>query len=313
MQLMANGVDETLNVDYTIMRNHISGIQDNDTLTYDILNSQSIIVNFSGVFNSIITGITGGVNPTLNITGLSGVCYGNTNYPKFGFDVFLNGQKLISGYEYNVQSTGVSGFNVLVSGSEILNPDSTSIDNAELSFIPQFNNFIYLLSGVTQSISSFSGIVGFSEQVWVNGIRQSRGIDYGVVYPCSTQSGITNLSNLAYNFYNNNNNIWNFLYPVKPTGVTGVVFTPNGTTSGYLDMNLYWPNINTSVYGTGNYLQLQASINSGVSGVFYTGTNLNTAKFSISGTGHSQSVCAQLTYRNGNIVSESSPINCYNY
>lgn len=313
MQLINNGVDETLNVDYTIVRNQVSGFFDNDVLNYDILNAQSVIVNFSGSLTNPFTGTNAGANSLLYVTGVSGVNFSNPNYPKFGYDVFLNGQKLISGYEYSIQNTGVSGANVIISGTEIMNPDLSAIDTSELAFIPQFNNFLSLVSGVTQSTPTFSGFGGFSEQIWVNGIRQNKGLDYWVMYPCASQSGSSNVVNLPYLFYNNDSSYWNFSYPVKPTGATGVVFIPSGTLSGYLDMNVYWPTINVGAYASGNYLEVLSSINSGVSGLNYISTNTTGYKFTNSGTGHGQNICIQLRYKNGNIISEPSPINCFSY
>lgn len=310
MQLMSNGVAETLNVDYQIVRNKVSGFYPGDILNYDIINSQSVTVYFSGAFDNIFTGSKS--NTILNVTGVSGVCFNNNHYPNFGYDVFLNGQKLISGYEYKVLNTGTSGFYVSVSGFELLTVDGTGIDYAEIGFIPQFNNFIYCLSGVTSDTPSFSGISGFSEQIWVNGIRQVEGIDYITVTPCSTLSEAVPLVDLPFNFYNNQQ-IWNFQYPPKSVGATGAVFIPNGTTSGYLDINVYWPPLDTQNYASGNFLSAIYSVNSGVSGLLYYNTNSTGLFLSKTGTGSGQNICVQLTYRNGNIIGESSPINCFNY
>jgi hypothetical protein len=263
MQLIVNGVDETLNVDYTIVRNQVSGFYSNDVLAFDSLNSQSVIVNFSGVFNNIFTG-SSGVNSILNVTGLSGVCYSNTYYPSFGYDIFLNGQKLISGYEYGIQTTGVSGFSVNISGVEILNPTNNGIDNAELGFIPQFNNIIYFLSGVTQTTQTVTGIAGFSEQVWVNGVRQIRNIDYFIYNPCSTVSGLNNI-NLPFKFYNNDQVAWNFNYPPIILNYSGYLQTGNGNLSGFYS----WSNINSGIfisgiYPSGSFIEIWANYNSGL-------------------------------------------------
>ena len=258
MQLSSNGISETLNIDYSILRSKISGFYENDVLSYDILNSQSVVVCFSGSFNNIFTGINNGFSPILNVTGLSGISFNNINYPIFGYDLFLNGQKLISGYEYTVQNTGVSGFNVLISGMEIINPDLTAIDYAELSFIPQFNNPIYLLSGVIGTTSTLSGIYGFSEQIWVNGIRQVKNIDYSLTTPCSTESGILNMS-FPFAFYNNDS-IWNFNYP--PNGA--INYIGSLTTGIGLTGNFTWDQINNGTYTSGNYLEFWGNIlNSG--------------------------------------------------
>ena len=310
MQIVSNGLDETLNVDYQIVRNQVSGFYPGDILNYDLLNSQSVTVYFSGAFDNVFTGSM--ANTILNITGVSGICYGNVNYPDFGYDVFLNGQKLISGYEYKVLNTGTSGFYVSVSGFELWTPNGTGIDYSEIGFIPQFDNFIYLLSGVTNTENSLNSIIGFSPQIWINGIRQAEGVDYTMSTPCSTQSGTTPITNLSFNFYNNDP-IFNFQYPPKPIGATGATFTPNGTTAGYLDTRIYWPVLNTDNYASGNFLNVLNSVNNGLSGLLYYDTSSTGLFMSTSGTGHGQNFCVQLTYRNGNIVSDSSPINCFNY
>lgn len=249
MQIMSNGVAETLNVDYQIVRNQVSGFYPGDILNYDIINSQSVVVYFSGGFDNVFTGSL--ANTILNVTGVSGVCYNNANYPNFGYDVFLNGQKLISGYEYQILNTGTSGFYVSISGFELWTPNGTGIDYSEIGFIPQFGNFIYLLSGVTQNTYSFSGISGFSPQIWVNGIRQVSDVDYIKTTPCSTQSGAFYLGNLSFNFYNNDNT-WNFQYPPKANGF----FMNFITGSGVLNINTSWNLLNIGTYTSGLYLEV---------------------------------------------------------
>jgi hypothetical protein len=306
MQLINNGVDETLNVDYTIIRNQVSGFFDNDILAYDSLNSQSIILNFSGTFNNNLTGLNTGSNPYLNVTGLSGVCYSNINYPKFGYDVFLNGQKLISGYEYTVVNSGVSGFAVVISGDQIMNPDSSAIDNAELGFIPQFNNFIYFLSGVTQPTYTLSGIVGFSEQIWTNGIRQIKGVDYGITFPCFTQDNSSNLVNFPYLFYNNDGN-WNFQYPPSIINLSGYI-TGNGNLTGFYS----WNTIILNNYNSGQYLEFCGkSGNNDYNTITYLDVGASGFQWNIGQTGH-DNYCAQIRYRNNNIMGEISQY-CINY
>jgi hypothetical protein len=78
-------------------------------------------------------------------------------------------------------------------------------------------------------------------------------------------------------------------------------------------MNLYWPNIDPGVYSSGQFLEVLYSINSGVSGLNTLLTNLNTLKITNLGTGHGQIICTELRYRNGNIISEYSAINCASY
>ena len=300
MQLIGNGINETFNIDYNIVRNKVSGFYPNDFLSYDLLNSQSITVNFNGYFDNVFTGSIG-LNPILNVTGLSGINFNNINYPEFGYDIFLNGQKLISGYEFSVQNSGVSGFNIFISGGEIMNPDYNAIDNAELAFIPQFDNFIYFLSGVNQDTSIISGNFGFSEQVWINGVRQIRNIDYFLINPCSTINSISNNADLPFLFYNNDST-WNFVFPPINNG-----FSINFSTGiGILNINSVWNQINLLNYSSGQYLEVWGE--SGNNG-FYL---LNT--LDVGSTGYNwqispiihQNYAIKTRYRYNNIISDFS-------
>lgn len=299
MQLVANGVEENINIDYTIVRNQVSGFFQNDVLAFDSLNSQAYVVNFSGTFNNIFTGNSGS-NAVLNVTGLSGVCFNNIKYPTFGYDVYLNGQKLISGYEYGIQNTGISGFNVAISGSEILNPNGSGIDMSELTFVPQFSNIIYFLSGVTQTTTYLSGIVGFSEQVWVNGIRQNRGIDYNLVTPCSTQSGTNIVPILPFLFYNNNDN-WNFTYPPVMTGCNIEYFLSGGI---HFYLGFDWGHINLNNYPSGNYIELYR--NSGNGDVFVGMVNTSSTGYFWDIEFATGIFCIKTRYHNGNIIGDYS-------
>lgn len=304
MQIISNGIDETANIDYQVVRNQVSGFYPGDILNYDVINSQAVTVYFSGGFDNVFTGSI--VNTILNITGISGVCYGNTNYPNFGYDVFLNGQKLISGSEYQVLNTGVSGFYVSISGFELWTPNGTGIDYSEIGFVPQFNKFIYLLSGVTAMTNSLNSIVGFTPQIWVNGVRQAEGIDYTKITPCSTQSGITPITNLSYNFYNNDPT-FNFQYPPVITGFTGT-YLPIGGPYAFS-----WSTPNLNAYQSGNFIECYAQVNNSgfnlVQNLRTTTTNyIVRASNAPHGTG-----CIQLRYRNGNIIGEMSSPCCVSY
>ena len=310
MQIMSNGLAETINVDYQIVRNQVSGFYPGDILNYDILNSQSVVVYFSGGFDNVFTGSM--ANTILNVTGVSGVCYGNTNYPNFGYDVFLNGQKLISGYEYSVFNTGTSGFYVSISGFELWTVGGTGINYSEIGFIPQFNNFIYVLSGVTQTTPVFSGISGFSEQIWVNGIRQIEGVDYITVSPCSTQSGAFYLGNLPFNFYNNDNT-WNFQYPPVPQNISGQLLAP-----GLLRVGRFsWSPINLNGYESGNYIEFYGQINgSGYNKIGTTSTSATSYNwlFGYLPSGIPTGLyCGKVRYVNNTIVGEMSDVYCITF
>lgn len=246
IQLIANGLNETLNTDYAIVRNQVSGFDSYDVLSYDVLVNSSIVTAYSGYWNgtSRILMSGGGFFPSdaqyfedttnftgiIKITGLSGVCVSNPFYPSFGYDLHMNGQKLISGLHYEVVGSGDNGFVVSLSGNNlpalIIYPDYdvtgggpisvSEVEDSELAFIPEFSGFIQTRIDVTGDDFSFGNFTGFGEQVWVNGIRQLASLDYQKVYPCSMITGQFNAPNLdfiAYDSEAGNDTLWNINVP----------------------------------------------------------------------------------------------------
>lgn len=269
IQLIANGLNETLGTDYYILRNEISGYSPpDDVLSYDILSAPPIITAYSGYWNDIsrLQMSGGGFFPSapqyfenttnfsgiIKITGLSGICISNPFYPLFGYDLHINGQKLISGVHYNIVTSGTSGFVINLSGTQLPalivyglyditggGPTGVSfVDDNELAFIPEFSGFQETLINVTGDGFSYGPITGFGEQIWINGIRQLRDLDYTKIYPCSAITGVFKPPVLDFILYNSDQSegIWNLNRPpalknissVFSISSTGLLATYNG-------------------------------------------------------------------------------------
>lgn len=258
IQLIANGLNETFGVDYTVSRNALSGYYLDDVLSYDVLIAPSIVTAYSGYWNdtsklqmsgavffpsapqyfenSNFTGI-------VKITGLSGICVSNPFYPAFGYDLHMNGQKLISGMHYDVVASGGNGFVISLSGKNLpalsvgglYDPTGGGpigidyVDDSELAFIPEFSGFIKTRIDVATGSNSFGNFTGFGEQVWVNGVRQLRDLDYVKVNPCSLITGTFNPPVLDFILYDSDatSSMWNMQLPPTITGVSGADFSMN--------------------------------------------------------------------------------------
>ena len=258
IQVIGNGLNETLGIDYYVSRNQISGFTLADILSYDVIVAPAIVTAYSGYWNDtskiLMSGggyypsapqyleSTGNFSGIVKVTGISGVCFSNPFYPVFGYDLHMNGQKLISGMHYSVVTSGTSGFVVSLSGLKlpplVVYPiyDITgggpiavsSVDDNELAFIPEFSGFQQFRVDVTGDGFTFGPITGFGEQVWVNGIRQLRNLDYKKVYPCSMITGSFNPPVLDFNMYDStagNDSLWNLAIPPQLILATGADFT----------------------------------------------------------------------------------------
>jgi hypothetical protein len=303
--LVGNGLEETSGIDYNIVRTQIAGFDANDTLSYDIVNNQSVTIFICG------SGI--GTMSTINITGLGAICTGNLNYPNFGYDIYMNGQKLLSGYQYNISLTGTSGFSISITGDEIIDNigGNFSIETSEIKFIQQYNGFSGLFSGVNYTTDFINGLAGFSEQIWVNGIRQTKNVDYLKLLPCSTISGEGNIDNLNFNFYNNDsNNTFNLIYP--PSGNINYMST-TGISGSYLNLNYNWTIMNLNGYPSGTYLQFFGSSGSGNYNLISTLDVASTGYiWQISPIIH-QNYSIKTRYRNGNVLGYYSSGYSINY
>lgn len=251
VQLIGNGLVETRNVDYQVIKNQISGFYEDDVLGYDLFTGSSYVIPFSGLYSGVanlkyVNGnyvissgqwssgvgqlyldLTGDIFSYAIITGISGQWIRSDNY-----DVFLNGQRLISGYHYLIDT-----FNTLLLGdlendkygvqvdttripTLVINGmfDSTggltgvsSYEDSELTLLPRYPILNYYYSELNSTTTRFNNITGFSEQVWINGIRQKENVEYNKVYPCSLSSGFSFLPNVPFKFYDNDTGYFNII------------------------------------------------------------------------------------------------------
>jgi hypothetical protein len=241
IQLIGNGLSETLGIDYYIVHNAISGYYSDDILTYDVISQPSVVTSYSGYwFNNkiLMSGgsyfpstpqyleNTGSFSGIVKITGLNLVCTGNPFYPSFGYDLHMNGQKMISGLQFDVSPSG-AGYVVNLSGAYLpqiycnllyhptggLPTGVSEIDDNELSFIPQFSGFRTSQFIITGNVKTLGPITGCSEQIWLNGIRQRSKVDYLKRGFCDEIPNILYPPNLNFTVYDSNhdNGYWNFI------------------------------------------------------------------------------------------------------
>jgi hypothetical protein len=147
-----------------------------------------------------------------------------------GYDLFINGQKLIEGYDYHTGTTGIYP-SVILSGADMpdfssdvvrtgsgnvsgwnSNPPSglSSVESSLLVFVQKTAD-AQMSRKVThfEAAGSTVKLTGYSEQVWVNGIRQIEGANYIKTYPCSPTSGHYSFTNDLLLFYNNQSTFFN--------------------------------------------------------------------------------------------------------
>lgn len=201
VQLFGNGLAETKNVDYGVAFNNlITGFVSDDILLYDLI-SQSVSMDYITGANYVQTGASDAI--AVRITGAKNVDF---SYP-FKYDIYFNGQKMASGVDYSIVPTGAGNAGIVSNTNTAYNLafyDINAIngDYLELKFVPKPSNVVISVSSIIQSQSVVSGISGFSEQVWVNGIRQSDVIDYTVSQRCRYCSGQYVNPGYSFSLYN---------------------------------------------------------------------------------------------------------------
>lgn len=215
-QIFSNGLAETKDVDFKVLFNNtLSGFDNSDYLKYDV---------YSGTYTMPYTTgyIKTGVSTTgyVLITGVSGLSISSS----FGYDLYLNGQKMASGINYSYTPG-----NLTVSGNDFQDINNASGADLEIKFIPIYSGFIRNLYQITQNQYYISGISGFSEQIWVNGLRQTKDMDYFKYNRCRFCSGDYYDPNYSFTLYNSFNDSVNLF----TTGsLAQVVYTPDLPATG---------------------------------------------------------------------------------
>ena len=136
---------------------------------------------------SSITGITTG-DVSVGIKALASSYVGNR-------DLYLNGNKLVSGINY------------LSSGSSIVITTSDLVDG-DLMLLPKHNQNLNRYTGYNDNNFDTS-IKLMDEQVWVNGLRQIKLLDYEKVANFSLKYSTFSLEPLSDIIYNNDTGFFN--------------------------------------------------------------------------------------------------------
>ncbi len=112
-------------------------------------------------------------------------------------DIYLNGQKLISGLNYTIAGTTAS-----------IIRSTIQTETGLLSFVPR-DIIINKVTGSSNSLiqNNFDLI---SEQLWLNGTRQIKDINYFTITDQSLLNTGIRLESQAFTLYNNDNNFFNF-------------------------------------------------------------------------------------------------------
>lgn len=208
VQLFCNGLAETKDVDFTVKFNDMmSGFVDGDIFLYDIPtgNLGIVTVPYSSEYVSATT-----YNPLgIKIYGVSGASFPTSpNNPSsfsysWPYDIYLNGQKLTSGINFDIlieeHSVNLWQNVIILSGNDVLDFD---LEDAQEFKLVDSRNYIQGVYPINYSQYFISGVTGFSEQVWVNGLRQSEFIDYVRFPRCRFCSGQYNDVKYSFSIFN---------------------------------------------------------------------------------------------------------------
>ena len=220
------------------------GYDPTDVFQYNLTNDRIFVTSFSGLWSGSKILVNSGSSGTgivyfpptsqyiesgtnILITGISGVSV-------TGFDLFFNGQKLVENYDYEIGSSGSTSL-VNIYGTQLPTFTANVTYSGDITgsgyAVSGWPNYPLVgITGISASImvfvekpltvqtfnyiNNFTGgsltgvnISGYSEQVWVNGIKQV-GL-YDRTYPCSPTSGLYDFGNNTYKFYNNDSNFLN--------------------------------------------------------------------------------------------------------
>lgn len=219
VQLFGNGLAETKSgesqffVDYYTGLNNqfnkISNFDESDILLYDLTTGNSITAVYGN--QECVLGILP-IPEVITIQSVKGN-YFPANY-NFIYDIYLNGKKLISGLNYKI--SGIYDElandyynNILLSGDNGFYQTNIGLDSQELKLIVAQKNYIKNLFQITGDTYYLTGLSGFSEQIWKNGIRQKNGIDYFVKNSCRFYTGEYLSPNYSFELLNSNNSFVN--------------------------------------------------------------------------------------------------------
>ena len=213
LAVFSNGMLLVNEIDYTMVGNGtITGDFDSsDEITINQLNKPIKYLIYSGLYENYrqVTGSGSftGYYPSesqflesgdgnITITGFYSLFF--SGFELSGYDLFMNGQKIYSGIDY---STGT------ISGKESLIIYANNFNDAKLKITTGVSGELISVDESTESIlifcpiqnQKFNRIIDFrsgnltsyaasgkDEEVWVNGIKLIKNIDYGRIQDCSS-------------------------------------------------------------------------------------------------------------------------------
>jgi len=249
--LWQNGILNIEDIDYSLDGTTFAGVEiqgydPTDVFTYNLTTGRLLVTEYSGVWERSRIILNSGTWDTeesgvisywppesqyvssgdaLLITGVSGLS-------PSGYDLYLNGKKLTDGYDYSMVLSGSSpvvamsgevlpDFTASLSLSGNLNvmgwPSGSPPTGVYDSIVPllvfsetdstQYVRHVFLTDAPLPSYL----ITGFSEEVWINGVKQARNYSYQNTYPCSPSSGLNSYSVNGLLVYNNETTYYNII------------------------------------------------------------------------------------------------------
>jgi len=227
LAVFSNGMLFVSGLDYSVSSNGLIEYDsdDSDEIRVNKISSPIQYLLYSGLHQNYrqITGLhehtgyypassqfleTGDGNVT--ITGFDSLFF--NGFKLSGYDLFMNGQKIYSGIDY---TTGITG------GKESLIIHASNFNDAKLAITVDGNGELISIDESTESILAFSPVQnqnyrkildyrtssvmvypvsGSSVEIWLNGIKMIKNIDYSIKLPCEFSSKTFNLRNLTYVF-----------------------------------------------------------------------------------------------------------------
>ncbi|MBC8395288.1 MAG: hypothetical protein H8E05_01205 [Bacteroidetes bacterium] len=182
-----NGVQSSPTGDYSLSQNLVSSgsgfiFESTDTLSYDVISSDPIYYEYDGT-----------TYPEVNLVGGE---YLNK-------DIYFNGQKMISGLnyqEFHAETSGVTIFPIEESITQGVSGEYVLVEPSEMRSISY--------TGTIEAFDSLSFNLR-NEQVWLNGYRQIEGLDYVKTSDKSLLNSDLRLETKSNIIYNNDGNFFN--------------------------------------------------------------------------------------------------------
>lgn len=179
----------------------INGLLETDGVDFALLDDQVTLINPTpGEDNVLVASYSLEPTTTLNYTGqfpvnASGeVCVTGSGFST-GYDVFYNGQKYTKNWQFYTGTYSSQAAVIFYSGN--------AVTGSELKFY-HVDDIPTIRTGVfATSTYKITGLTGYSEQIWLQGIYQTKGLDYYLTQPCfENYYFLSSLSNQL--VYNNN-------------------------------------------------------------------------------------------------------------